>query len=303
MDVTDRNTNGTYASPDGGNGTGPGPDRKTALPEETTDWSLDQQQALYDPGFTYPGHRAFFNGVNELSNEYIEDCVTKRADLAEKRRIRNTAAHRVEALRKDVAGIRADAKPGDVIRVYPLQENTADNTAFYDETLPALSLSAAESKALESKGLKSKNAAVAKKQRDFDSKINVATGKLVQLSRLPAAGAQNWTDIFGAFALARDLQSSGTGRVDLYMQSDMVHSVRGNDLSKARLRDAATALQLGTDAAIGFRQNASVRDLDWGRLKLHVYFPQSIDDLSAYPSLVRAYWEGFAKAVGMTVVF
>ncbi len=107
MDVTDRNTNGTYASPDGGNGTGPGPDRKTALPEETTDWSLDQQQALYDPGFTYPGHRAFFNGVNELSNEYIEDCVTKRADLAEKRRIRNTAAHRVEALRKDVAGIRA----------------------------------------------------------------------------------------------------------------------------------------------------------------------------------------------------
>ncbi len=204
---------------------------------------------------------------------------------------------------KIAADIRAGAKPGDVIRVYPLQENTADNTAFYDQTLPALSLSAAESKALESKGLKSKNAAVAKKQRDFDSKINVATGKLVQLSRLPAAGAQNWTDIFGAFALARDLQSSGTGRVDLYMQSDMVHSVRGNDLSKARLRDAATALQLGTDAAIGFRQNASVRDLDWGRLKLHVYFPQSIDDLSAYPSLVRAYWEGFAKAVGMTVVF
>ena len=91
-----------------GAGDGDAPRPKRILPEDATDWVIDQQRALHDPGFTYPGHRSFFNGVNALSNEFIEGYLAKRAELATSRRERNLAAHRLGKLRAETDALGTD---------------------------------------------------------------------------------------------------------------------------------------------------------------------------------------------------
>ena len=202
-----------------------------------------------------------------------------------------------------LSDLRQHTTPGDILRVYGIQSNTADNSPYYDQRLPSLSVTPDELAEYGALGGSSKKKFLAKKRKRYDRAVEMALGHLARLSEAGLSSAtQGWTDIDGLFALARNAQRQEGGPVRLTALSDMVHSTPEREMSKARLRDAATAKTLGSDHAERLRADASTRGLDWTSLSLTVYFPRLTDDVGAYPSLVRAYWEGFAEVAGMKPV-
>ena len=77
-------------------------------PEHSSARDLDEEQVHYGAPVHYPQNRTFFNGVNRVSNEHVEDYLNARAELSGRRRERNLVAFRTEALRREAADLPAD---------------------------------------------------------------------------------------------------------------------------------------------------------------------------------------------------
>ena len=188
------------------------------------------------------------------------------------------------------------AVPGDGIFVYAIQENTAAEPVRYKVFLPPDALSTTELAELRGGG-PTRQRAIAKREREFRNVRDQSIGHLIRLGR-SAGIMSNWTDIYGAFDLARERQLAGAKTVHLLVCSDMEQSTRTFDLDRVNLPNEAAATRAGEKQGKAWRTEmpAGLRPDD---VHLHVYFPETQHSAKNRSERMRDFWRAFAKEAGL----
>ena len=190
-------------------------------------------------------------------------------------------------------------KPGDPLKVYAIQSNTVSNPPLYNEEAPALMLSGTKLAEYQTAGGKTRERMCTEQLSAFAKTRTLAVGTLNRTARAQLDATKRWTDVYGAFTLARNAQLDGAAEVHLLVQSDMIHSTPDFELSEDYLTSPEQATELGRVDAAKLGATQSVSGLDWPALHLTVYLPKRYSYTSGYRSLIRPYWRAFGEAVGM----